>query len=141
MLPLMRNLRKLRSNNQQVAQMSTVCRDKPIPRDELFTYTNGRCRLNKDHQFARRYRKFNLDALCDIAATAGGGISQQIISIEKLKGGFDKALLIKKKDGGELIAKVPCRITGTAFLTTASEVGTLEYIRKYTSIPVPRVLS
>lgn len=64
------------------------------------------------------------------------------------------------KDGSELIAKVPCRIAGPAFLTTASEVGTLEYstcilsypwipkpltrhtsVRKYLSIPVPRILS
>lgn len=67
---------------------------------------------------------------------------------------------MKKEDGGELIAKVPCHIAGPAFLTTASEVGTLEYstcilshlwiikaltrhasVRNYTSIPVPRVLS
>lgn len=65
-----------------------------------------------------------------------------------------------KADGSELIAKVPCRIAGPAFLTTASEAGTLEYstcilsrpwipkaltrhipVRKYTSIPVPRVFS
>lgn len=66
---------------------------------------------------------------------------------------------MKKEDGCELIAKVPCRIAGPAFLTTASEVGTLEYstyilslmncqsahaplsVRKYTNIPVPRVFS
>ncbi|KAI2956348.1 hypothetical protein CBS147323_9268 [Aspergillus niger] len=139
MLPFMRNLRKLR-RNQQISQMSIVCRGKPITRDELFTYTNGRFLVDEDRQFARRYRKFNLDALCDIAAAAGESTSR-IIAIEKLEGGFSKALLMKKEDGCELIAKVPCRIAGPAFLTTASEVGTLEYIRKYTSIPVPRVFS
>ncbi|KAL3433347.1 hypothetical protein BDV09DRAFT_186722 [Aspergillus tetrazonus] len=56
-------------------------------------------------------------------------------------GGLSKALLMTREGGSELIAKVPCRIAGPAFLTTASEVGTLEYIRRYTSIPVPRVFS
>ncbi|TQB67461.1 hypothetical protein MPDQ_005707 [Monascus purpureus] len=135
----MRNFRQFR-RNQQVTQMSIICRGKPISRDELFTYTNGRFLVDEDRQLARRYRKFNPDALCDIAATAGGSTSR-IISIEKLEGGFSKALLMTKADGSELIAKVPCRIAGPAFLTTASEAGTLEYIRKYTSIPVPRVFS
>ncbi|CRG88085.1 hypothetical protein PISL3812_05112 [Talaromyces islandicus] len=139
MLPLMRNLRKFR-RNQQIAQMSVVCRGKSITRDELFTYTNGRFLVDEDRQFARRYRKFNLDAVCDIVAAAGGSTSR-IIAIEKFEGGFSKALLMKKEDGIELIAKVLCRIAGPAFLTTASEVDTLEYVRNYTSVPVPRVLS
>ncbi|GAQ03979.1 hypothetical protein ALT_1300 [Aspergillus lentulus] len=58
-----------------------------------------------------------------------------------MEGGFSKALLMKKENGQEVIAKIPCRIAGPACLTTASEVGVLEYIRKHTSIPVPRVLS
>ncbi|KAL5334688.1 kinase-like domain-containing protein [Aspergillus crustosus] len=142
MLPLMRNLRNPRKlrRNQQIAQMSVVCRGKPITRDELFTYTNGRFLVDEQRQISRRYRKFNLDSLCEIAATAGGSTSP-IIAIEKLEGDFSKALLMKKEDGGELIAKIPCHIAGPAFLTTASEVGNLEYIRNHTSIPVPRVLS
>ncbi|KAL2822110.1 kinase-like domain-containing protein [Aspergillus granulosus] len=135
----MRKFRELRQK-QQVARMSIVCRGKPISREELFTYTNGRFLVNEEHQFARRYRQFDLDALCNIVATAGGSTSR-ITDIEKLEGGFSKALLMTKEDGTELIAKVPCRIAGPAFLTTASEVGTLEYIRKYTNIPVPRVFS
>jgi hypothetical protein len=82
--------------------------------------------MNEEHRFARHYRKFNLDALCNIAASAGGSTSR-IAAIEKLEGGFSKALLMTKEDGSELVAKVPLRIAGPAFLTTASEVGTLEY--------------
>ncbi|RHZ45930.1 uncharacterized protein CDV56_101161 [Aspergillus thermomutatus] len=119
--------------------MSIVCRGQPINREELFTYTNGHFLVNEDHQFARRYRQFNLDALCDIAATAGGSTSR-ITAIEKLEGGFSKALLMTKEDGSELIAKVPCRIAGPAFLTTGSEVGTLEYkyivMEKATGVPL-----
>ncbi|KAL2866083.1 uncharacterized protein BJX67DRAFT_372762 [Aspergillus lucknowensis] len=105
MSSFMRTCRKL-PRSQLVAQMSISCRGKPISREELFTYTNGHFLINEDYQLARRYQQFNLDALCNIAATA-----------------------------------VPCRIADPAFLTTASEVGTLEYIRKYTNIPVPRVFS
>ncbi|KAL4778356.1 kinase-like domain-containing protein [Aspergillus varians] len=138
MFPLLRTLRKLR-RNQPVAHMSIVCRGKPISSEELFTYTNGHFLVNEDDQLSRRYRKFNLDALCDMAVTASGSTSQ-ITTIEKLEGGFSKALLMTKEDGSKLIAKVPCRIAGPAFLTTASEVGTLEYIRKCTSIPVPQYI-
>lgn len=67
---------------------------------------------------------------------------------------------MKRENGSELIAKVPCHIAGPAYLTTASEVGTLEYstciisrpwvpkalmryisVKNYTTIPVPRVFS
>ncbi|EIT78866.1 hypothetical protein Ao3042_04679 [Aspergillus oryzae 3.042] len=80
------------------------------------------------------------DTLCDVAASAGGD-SSRIVTIEKLEGGFSKALLMKKGNGKEVIAKLPCRIAGPTSLTTACEVGVLEYVRKYTSIPAPRVFS
>ncbi|KAG2415131.1 hypothetical protein HFD88_006322 [Aspergillus terreus] len=139
MLPFARPFRRL-WRNQPTAQISILCRGKTISREQLFTYTNGHFLIDEDHQYSRRYRKFNLDALCDIAARAGGSISR-ITAIEKLEGGFSKALLMKRENGSELIAKVPCRIAGPAYLTTASEVGTLEYIKNYTTIPVPRVFS
>ncbi|KAH3007743.1 hypothetical protein KXW60_002666 [Aspergillus fumigatus] len=71
------------------------------------------------------------DALCNVAVVADDEPSP-IITIEKMEGGFSKALLIQKENGKEGIAKVPCRIAGPAGLTTASE---------HTGIPVPRVLA
>ncbi|KOS42939.1 hypothetical protein ACN38_g6178 [Penicillium nordicum] len=58
-----------------------------------------------------------------------------------MEGGFNKVLRMQKEDGTEVIAKIPCRIAGPAILTTECEVGVLEFLRKHTSIPVPRVLS
>ena len=75
-----------------------------------------------------------------------------------MEGGFSKAFLMRKANGTEVIAKLPCRIAGPPSLTTAGEVGVLEYgmslfcqwmfrvakmmlVRRHTSIPVPRVLS
>ncbi|KAB8250476.1 hypothetical protein BDV35DRAFT_377446 [Aspergillus flavus] len=112
----------------------------PISREELFAYTNGHFLVDEQRQLDRRYLNFDLDTLCDVAASAGGD-SSRIVTIEKLEGGFSKALLMKKGNGKEVIAKLPCRIAGPTSLTTACEVGVLEYVRKYTSIPAPRVFS
>ncbi|KAL4863023.1 hypothetical protein BDV12DRAFT_178021 [Aspergillus spectabilis] len=43
-------------------------------------------------------------------------------------------------DSSSSAAKIPCRIAEPKSLITAVEVGVLEYVRKNTSIPVPRVL-
>ncbi|PYI02010.1 phosphotransferase enzyme family protein [Aspergillus sclerotiicarbonarius CBS 121057] len=139
MFSVLRNLGKMR-HHQPRAQLSILCRGKPIGRDDLFAYTNGRFLVDEQRQLGRRYVKFDLDALCNVAAAVGDD-SSPIASIEKMEGGFSKALLMKKENGIEVIAKIPCRIAGPASLTTASEVGVLEYVRKHTGIPVPRVLS
>lgn len=99
---------------------------KSITREELFAYTNGRFLVDEQQQLKRRYLKFNLDALCAVAAGAGRNESR-IISIEKFEGGFSKVMLMKKENGDEVIAKIPCRFAGPATLTTASEVGALSY--------------
>ena len=77
-------------------------------------------------QVDRRHVKFNLDALCTVAA-ATGGESSPIEAIEKMEGGFSKALLLKKENGAEVIAKIPCRNAGPPVHTTASEVATLQF--------------
>ncbi|PYH73234.1 uncharacterized protein BO88DRAFT_421641 [Aspergillus vadensis CBS 113365] len=113
---------------------------KPISRDELFAYTNGHFLVNEEHQLAQRDVKFNVDALCSVAA-ALGDVPSPVASVDKMEGGFSKALLIRKENGSEVVAKIPCQIAGPARLTTASEVGVLEYLRRNTTIPIPRVLS
>ncbi|PYI25557.1 hypothetical protein BP00DRAFT_461720 [Aspergillus indologenus CBS 114.80] len=125
---------------KSIAPLSILCRGNPIARDELFTYTNGHFLIDEETQLRRRYLKFNIDALCDIAAPAGGNRSP-IRTIEKFEGGFSKALLLTKENGDELIAKLPFHIAGPAALTTASEVAVLQYVKRYTGIPVPGVLS
>ncbi|QRD89853.1 hypothetical protein F9C07_2232294 [Aspergillus flavus] len=139
MLSLLRSSKRIQ-RTQQIAQISLLCRGKPISREELFAYTNGHFLVDEQRQLNRRYLNFDLDTLCDVAASAGGD-SSRIVTIEKLEGGFSKALLMKKGNGKEVIAKLPCRIAGPTSLTTACEVGVLEYVRKYTSIPAPRVFS
>lgn len=107
---------------------------KPITRDELFQYTNGRFLVREKQQRASRYVKFNLEKLCEIAASAGHSISP-IRAVEKLEGGFSKALLMQKEDGTELVAKIPCPNAGSARYTTASEVAILEYGNNTSRVP------
>lgn len=48
-----------------------------------------------------------------------------------MEGGFSKAFLIRKENGSEVIAKILCHIAGPPTLTTAGEVGALEYSTLY----------
>lgn len=50
---------------------------------------------------------------------------------KKMEGGFSKAFLMRKDNGSEVIAKIPCSIAGPPILTTAGEVGALEYSTSY----------
>ncbi|OBT41089.1 hypothetical protein VE00_09345 [Pseudogymnoascus sp. WSF 3629] len=113
---------------------------KPISREELFAYTNGRFLIDEQRQLELRHVKFDLDALCDASAAAGPEPSP-ITAVEKMEGGFSKAFLMKRKNGTEVIAKLPCRNAGPPKLTTASEVAVLQYIKQNTDIPVPNVHS
>ncbi|CEJ62630.1 hypothetical protein PMG11_11125 [Penicillium brasilianum] len=112
----------------------------PVTREDLFAYTNGHFLVDEEHQFSRRYVRFDLDALCSTAALVGGD-SSRVTAIDKMEGGFSKAFLMKRANGTDVIAKIPCRIAGPSSLTTAGEVGVLEYVKRHTAIPVPRVLS
>lgn len=110
------------------APLSISCHGKPITREDLFTYTNGHFLVDEEFQRSRRYVRFDLDALCKtVAASTAGGDTSPIIAIEKMEGGFSKAFLMRKANGAEVIAKIPCRIAGPLSLTTAGEVGVLEY--------------
>ena len=77
-------------------------------------------------QHDRRYVKFDLEALCEIAASTSPSVSP-VREVEKLEGGYSKALCIRKEDGTELVAKIPCPNAGPARYTTASEVAVLKY--------------
>ncbi|KFZ14671.1 hypothetical protein V502_05960 [Pseudogymnoascus sp. VKM F-4520 (FW-2644)] len=113
---------------------------KSIDREELFAYTNGHFLIDEQRQLELRYVKFDVDALCDVSAAAGPEPSP-VTAVEKMEGGFAKAFLIKRKNGTEVIAKLPCRNVGPPKLTTASEVAVLQYIKQNTDLPVPSVYS
>jgi hypothetical protein len=106
--------------------LSITCRGKSTSRDELFAYTNGRFLVNEAHACNRRFVRFNVDQLCSVAASVGGPLSP-IQAIEKLEGGFSKAILMRKENGREIVVKIPFPIAGPPKYTTASEVAVLHY--------------
>ncbi|KAF9690849.1 hypothetical protein EKO04_011150 [Ascochyta lentis] len=128
------------ASSQPSRALTLTCRGKSINRDELLKYTNGRFLANEKQAFDRRYVNFDVDQLCAVAASTGGQHSP-VRSIEKLEGGFSKALLLCKEDRSELIAKLPFTIAGPPKYTTASEVAVLQYLHAHTQVPVPKVLA
>lgn len=98
----------------------------PIGEEDLYRYTSGHFLINEEHQYRQRYVKFDVSQLCD-AAAAVGGTNSPIVAIEKMEGGFCKALLMRKADGSEIVAKLPSKLAGPPKYSTASEVATLKY--------------
>lgn len=80
----------------------------------------------------QRYLKFDLEQLCTVAASVGSS-KLPIRAIEKMEGGFSKALLMSKEDGTEVVAKLPFSIAGPPKYLTASEVAVLKYGAFYMS--------
>ncbi|OJJ51377.1 hypothetical protein ASPZODRAFT_127446 [Penicilliopsis zonata CBS 506.65] len=122
-------------------QLCVECRGSPISREDLFRYTNGRFLTEEGAQFSKRYVRFNVDQLCDVVASVSGSKRSPVSKIEKLEGGFSKALLMTTEDGSEYIVKIPCPNAGRPMYCTASEVAVLDFIRTRTTIPVPKVLA
>ncbi|KAL5461909.1 hypothetical protein PMIN06_001987 [Paraphaeosphaeria minitans] len=117
-----------------------LCRGKRICREELLKYTNSRFLVKAKELCDQRYLKFDLDQLCAVAASAGSSKSP-IRTIEKIEGGFSKALLISKEDGTEVVAKLSFSIAGPPRYLIASEAAVLQYFHNHTTVLVPKVLA
>lgn len=100
---------------------------KPISEQELFRYTNGRFLTDEEFQFSKRYVHFNVEKLCDVITNLSGSRTSPVLKIEKMEGGFSKALLITREGGSQYIAKIPCPCAGRPMYCTASEVAVLKF--------------
>ncbi|RDW68809.1 phosphotransferase family protein [Aspergillus mulundensis] len=123
--------------------ISLTSRGEPIQREQLFEYTNGRFLVNEKHEVSKRYVKFDLEALCTVVSSLPS-VGSPISTIDKLEGGFSKALLMTAENGKEVITKIPCPSIVPAEYSTASEAASLEYgkvLRSQTSVPVSKVLA
>ncbi|PLB45810.1 hypothetical protein P170DRAFT_449418 [Aspergillus steynii IBT 23096] len=119
----------------------TVSIGKPISREDVFQYTNGRFLLDEETQLSKRYVRFDIDRLCDVISSIGGAEKSPVSKINKLEGGFSKALLMATENGSEYVVKIPCPNAGRPKYCTASEVAVLNFVRSRTSIPAPRAIS
>ncbi|KAJ6149594.1 Aminoglycoside phosphotransferase [Penicillium samsonianum] len=93
---------------------------------------------NEKEQLSRRYVKFNLAELVRIATRATGSMS--CVEVQMLpEGNFNKVFLLTMNNRKEVIAKLPNPNAGPQYFTTASEVGTMDYVRNILRIPAPIV--
>ncbi|KAI4263399.1 MAG: hypothetical protein L6R42_001448 [Xanthoria sp. 1 TBL-2021] len=125
----------LRANRQ----ISISCRGAEISERDLFDYTNGRFLNDEKHQLSKRRVEFNLSNLCNEAVSVANG--SPVRKIEKMEGGFSKALVITMENGKEVVAKLPCPNAGRAMYSTASEAAVLQYVSTRTQVPVPKLLA
>jgi hypothetical protein len=56
-------------------------------------------------------------------------------------GSYNKVFNLDFDNGMEVIVRIPCPLAGPPFLTTASEVATLDFVRSVLGIPAPRVFA
>ncbi|KAJ5155193.1 kinase-like domain-containing protein [Penicillium capsulatum] len=101
-------------------------------------YTGGRwIRNNKIEQELRRIQ-FDVDALCARVLAVSG--AQSITHCEKDESGVNRVLTFTLDDGQRVEARLPFKIAGPERLTTASEVATVQFLQKKTTIPIPHIL-
>jgi hypothetical protein len=116
--------------------------------------------MDEKQQFLKRRVKFDVRKLCDVVASLNKN-GASVCKIDKMEGGFSKALLITTEDGMEVVAKIPCPNAGRAKYSTASEAAVLQYgvvpfpltravtkltawgfpVSSHTKIPVPKILA
>ncbi|SMY21314.1 unnamed protein product [Zymoseptoria tritici ST99CH_1A5] len=102
-------------------------------------YTSGRWLRLDDRQLKARQIAFDFDKLRDKVISCSAGASS-IVKCVKVEGGFNRAFIIQLDNGASLVARIPFSVAGPARLTTNSEMATMEYIRKNTTVPLPTVL-
>ncbi|PWY95459.1 phosphotransferase family protein [Aspergillus sclerotioniger CBS 115572] len=107
---------------------------------DLFEYTSGRFLFNEELRLAERRIQFDVDALLHAVCRSTNRPVSDLCSVSKLaEGGLNRVLQTTYKDGYTVIARIPYRITVLKRLAVASEVATLDVLRR-NGVPVPRVL-
>ena len=104
---------------------------------DFFNYSSGGYLYSEKCRLSERSIKFNVQALKDIASSSleRGAVA----NFRKLaEGGFNRVFLLTFEDGFEIIAKIPYSISVPKSLATASEVGTMDFLRSK-GLPVPQV--
>ncbi|KAL4970398.1 aminoglycoside phosphotransferase family protein [Aspergillus stella-maris] len=93
---------------------------------DFFSYTSRRWIWEERQQLQERYREFDILELQKIAL--GEGL-------------YNKSFMLTMADGKAVVARIPNPNAGPTFLTTASEVATMDFLRNILHIPVPKVLA
>lgn len=94
---------------------------------DFFRYTSGRWVWDEKQQLEERYREFNILELQKVAMEVTS--SGSWVRMEKLTDGmFNKSFKLTMGNGKVVVVRIPNPNAGPAFLTTASEVATLDLV-------------
>lgn len=96
---------------------------------DFFRYTSGRWVWGEEQQLRDCYRKFNVPELQRAAAKSVG--ARACVNIAKLtvgEGSFNKVFRLVMDNGKVVIVWIPNPNSGPAYLTTASEVATMDWL-------------
>ncbi|KIY43072.1 hypothetical protein FISHEDRAFT_54147 [Fistulina hepatica ATCC 64428] len=104
--------------------------------DPNFSYTSGIWLANHDAQVAGRYVKFDLPALHHAAAKAMG--ARAVTSMTKISENLNRVFLLSFDNDTQAIVCFPTPFAGPAHYLTASEVATMDFLRRV-GVPVPKV--
>jgi hypothetical protein len=113
--------------NHQSRNSRLMCTSSNSPYEDFYRYTAGRWLWDEENQLRRRYNRFNVPELKRIAAASVN--EQRCVSMIKLaEGGFNKVFRLVMENGSVVIARLPNPNNGPPYLTTASEVATMEFV-------------
>ncbi|KAH7913932.1 hypothetical protein BJ138DRAFT_1144782 [Hygrophoropsis aurantiaca] len=126
---------KLNASNSKYAQS---CQFKP-DLGTFYQYTSGHWLCNDKEHRAARSVTFNVPAFCRTAAEAVG--ANAVVDMVKINESINRVFLLRFDTGREAIARFPTPLAGPPHFTTASEVATMDFLRRRLEFPIPRVLA
>lgn len=95
--------------------------------EDFFRYTSGRWLWDEQQQLQERYREFSILELQKIAIQASS--SKSCLSMGKIgEGSYNKSFKLIMDNGKTVVARIPNPNAGPAYLTTASEVATMDFV-------------
>lgn len=96
---------------------------------DFFRYTSGWWLWNEEEQLRERYRRFNVAKLQSAAASTVG--ARSCAEMSKIgEGNFNKVFKLTMDDNFVVIARISHPNAGPPTITTASEVATMDFVRK-----------
>ena len=108
------------------------------PYENLYRYESSRFLYGEEEQLKERYKKFSVPALMEVSRKATS--SRACVDISKhAESTFKKDFLCTMDDGKKVIARIPHDLDRAPRYTTASEVATMDFVRRKVNIPVPEV--
>lgn len=114
------------SNDQPDSSLATIVGDA----QDFFRYTSGRWVWSEEQQLQENYSEFNIAKLQKVAMESSAG---PCVRMEKIgEGSYNKSFSLTIPNKMKVIAHAPNSNAGPAFLITASEVVTMDFVSDVT---------